>query len=305
MTHFLQSDAWGRFQESLGRTVVRDSGDGWAYQAVLEKGKMNSRLYVPYGPTLTKAEGLSPALESLLTQAQHLGATFIRVEPLGTVTSDDLRAAGLQRVSRVQPEATSVVDLTPSEEEIVAAMTPSNRNLHRNYAQKGLVVHTSTNLADMAILTSLLHGVAAKTGMHAHADEYLMTQAKTFLPSHDALLYYVTFEDKPVVAALVYDDATTRYYAHAAADYEHRKLSPGTIIVSQMILDAKAKGLSSFDLYGIWPQATGATPQAGITRFKRSFGGRDVLYNGTWELAVKPVSYTLYRALVRLTKGRI
>jgi len=305
MTHFLQTEAWGKFQESLGRMVVRDSGDGWSYQAILEKGKINSRLYVPYGPTLSKPGALSPALTSLRAQAKKLGATFIRVEPLGNVTTDDLKAAGLRRVARVQPEATSVVDLMRSNDDIIAAMTPSNRNLHRNYTAKGLEVHTSTNPADITILTTLLHGVAAKTGMHAHADSYLQKQAETFLPTGDGLLYYVTYEGQPVVASLVYDGDDTRYYGHAAADYEHRKLSPGTIIVSQMILDAKAKGLTQFDLYGIWPDATGNNPQAGITRFKRSFGGHDIRYNGTWELPVKKTGYALYRLLVRWSKGRI
>lgn len=305
MTHFLQSDAWGRFQESLGRTVVRDSGDGWSYLAVLEKGKINSRLYAPYGPTITKAGTLPAALTSLRTQAKELGATFVRVEPTGDVTTADLQTQGLRRVARVQPEATSVVDLSPSEDDIIAAMAPNNRNLHRTYASKGLSVHTSTNPADITILTTLLHGVAAKTGMRAHADNYLKKQAETFLPSGDGLLYFVTYDDRPIVAALVYDDATTRYYGHAAADYEHRKLSPGTIIVSQMILDAKQKGLTQFDLYGIWPDATGTNPQAGITRFKRSFGGHDVIYNGTWELPIHRARYTLYSLLVKLHKGRI
>lgn len=305
MTHFLQTEPWGRFQVSLGRTVVRDSGDGWSYQAILEKGKINSRLYVPYGPTITKQGALSPALASLHAQAKRLGATFIRVEPLGNVTAEELRTAGLRRVARVQPEATSVVDLDKSPDDIIAAMNQNNRNLHRRYTERGLTVHTSTNPADITILTTLLHGVAARTGMHAHADSYLQKQAETFLPTGDGLLYYVMYEGQPVVASLVYDSDDTRYYGHAAADYEHRNLSPGTIIVSQMILDAQAKGLKYFDLYGIWPDATGNNPQAGITHFKRSFGGHDVRYNGTWELPVKKTSYALYRLLVKFSRGRI
>lgn len=305
MTHFLQSAAWGRFQESLGRKVVRDSGDGWSYLAILEKGKINSRLYAPYGPTITKPGTLPQALASLQDKARDLGATFIRVEPLGTVSQADLEIAKLYHVSRVQPEATSVVDLARSNDDIIAFMSQNNRNLHRNFVRRGLEIHTSSDPKDISILTTLLHGVAEKTGMHAHSDAYLRVQAETFLPRGDGLLYYVTYEDKPVVAALIYDYEDTRYYGHAAADYEHRKLSPGTIIVSHMMLEAKAKGLAHFDLYGIWPQAAATTPQAGITRFKRSFGGHDVVYNGTWELPIKKSSYGLYHFLTKFTKGRI
>jgi hypothetical protein len=65
MAHFLQSPAWARFQEAYGRTVVSDSGTGWSYQGFIEKGKMNSRLYVPYGPEVDSPEALEVALTSL------------------------------------------------------------------------------------------------------------------------------------------------------------------------------------------------------------------------------------------------
>lgn len=304
MTHFLQSIHWQHFQEALGRTSVTDQGDGWSYRAYLEKGKINSRLYVPRGPALDTPEALTPALASLKAKAKHHGAALARIEPTDHVTSDSLHAAGLIRTARVQPEATSVVDLTESEETIIARMNATNRNLHRTFEKKGLHLHTSHNPEDITILTSLLHGVAATTGMTAHSDQYLRTQAECFFAEGVATLYYVTFEDAPIVTALVYDYDGTRYYGHAAADYEHRKLGAGTAIVSHMMIEAKTAGLTSFDLYGIWPEAPTGTPHGGITAFKRSFGGADVLYPGTWELPVRKLPYLAYSVLRTFAKER-
>lgn len=304
MTHFLQSEHWQRFQEAQGRTCIIDRGDDWSYHAYLEKGKINTRLYVPRGPLLASPEAFSPALESLRTAARTHGATLVRIEPTEYVTADSLAAAGLISVARVQPGATHVVDLTPDEDEIIAHMSASNRNLHRTFAKKGLTLHTSHDPKDITILTSLLHGVAATTGMIAYTDEYLSLQAKTFLPTGVATLYYVTYEDTPIVAALVYDYEGTRYYGHAAADYEHRKLGAGTAIVSHMMCEAKRAGLTAFDLYGIWPNATPGTSHAGITAFKRSFGGHDVIYPGTWELPVRPLPYAAYHLLRKFVKER-
>lgn len=302
---FVQSDIWAEFQESLGRTVVRDAGDGWSYLAVLEKGKINSRLYAAYGPVIERPDALIPALASLKQKAKDLGASFVRIEPVGDVSRVDLVDAGLRRTNRVQPEATSVVDLSQSEDELIAHMAQNNRNLHRTFQAKGLSLHVSHNPDHISILLKLLHGVAERTGMRPYADSYLRQQAELFLPRKKAHIYFVALDESPIAAAFVFEEGDTLYYAHAAADYEHRKLNAGTVLVSQMMVAAQAKGLKFLDLYGIWTHPKEGSTQAGITRFKRSFGGKDVVYVGAWELPVKTTSYAAYRALSRFARKRV
>src|SRR5690606_26698279 len=122
---------------------------------------------------------------------------------------------------------------------ILAQMSQNSRNLTRNYHNKGLTIHKSTDPNDITILTSLLADVARRNHITPHSDEYFTAQADTLMPIGAACLFYVSYQDSPIAAALVYDSATTRYYAHAAADDSHRKLSAGTALVGHMILDAK------------------------------------------------------------------
>jgi lipid II:glycine glycyltransferase (peptidoglycan interpeptide bridge formation enzyme) len=297
MTHFLQSPAWARFQEQLGRTVITDSGEGWRYLAVLETGTLNTRLYCPYGPEVSSPAALDAALDSLKRQAANHHVTFLRIEPTGTVTEADLQKRGLRRVTylQLQPEHTQVIDLTPSEDEIVAQMHQNTRNLYRNYAKKGLAIKQSNSPADITILTSLLHGVASRNHITVHSDQYFKTQAEALMPNGDATLFYVEFEGKPIAASLVYDSDTTRYYAHAAADDSFRKLSAGTALLAYIIVDAKHRGLTSFDLYGIAPSDDPSHKWAGFTKFKKSFGGSPAAYAGAWELPLKPLQYFAYR----------
>jgi lipid II:glycine glycyltransferase (peptidoglycan interpeptide bridge formation enzyme) len=297
MRHFLQSDHWKSLQENLGRRSVSRQGEGWRYTAYLESGRLSTRLYAPYGPEADSEEALEQALSSLKTGARALGASFVRFEPRALGSDALFGRLGAVRAARVQPEATSVVDLTQDADTIISRMSPSSRNLYRNYANKGVTIRTTTQPADIEILLTFLHEVAAHTGMHAHSDDYLRAQAKLFFEQDCAKLYVAEFEGSPVVACLVYDFDGVRYYAHAAAGYEHRNLSAGTSIVGQMIMDAKADGMKAFDLYGIWPDAQAGTPHGGITKFKRSFGGDDLIYRGTWELPVKKLRYRLYRMI--------
>ncbi|GAA3596569.1 peptidoglycan bridge formation peptidyltransferase VanK-Sc [Klugiella xanthotipulae] len=309
MTHILQTPAWGRFQSSLGREVVADAGDGWRYQAILEKGRMNSRLYAPYGPELESSAALPAALGSMVAQAKRLGAAFVRVEPTGLTAGSEprdaattriLEAAGLRPTSAVQPEQTWRVDLTRSEDEILGDMSKTGRNLYRNYAKKGLSVRSSDNPDDVEVLLTLLAGVAAQTGMKAHSDEYFRAQARALLPEGRGRLYFVDVEGDPVAASLVYDDEERRYYAHAAADYEHRRLHPGNILVTQMMLDARAEGKREFDFYGVAPAGDPEHPWAGFSTFKRSFGGYDHHFVGAWELPVRRGGYAVYSMLRRV-----
>lgn len=297
MTHFLQSEAWQRFQTTLGRAAVADQGDDWSYRAYLEHGAGNTRLYAPYGPTVSSPEAFDIATTSLLEHACNQNATFIRIEPTSGVTVADLKTRGFMPVTyqQLNPGRTQIIDLAPDADEILAQMSQNSRNLTRNYHKKGISMHVSTDSADITILTSLLRGVAARNHITPHSDEYFKKQAEALFPTGAAKLFYATFETKPIAAALVYDSNTTRYYAHAAAEDIHRKLSAPTALVGHMILDAKASGLTSFDLYGIAPENQPNHPWAGFTRFKQSFGGHPVEYLGAWDLPLKPLRYQLYR----------
>lgn len=297
MNHFLQSSAWKTFQETLGREVITAHGEDWNYQAIVETGTGNRRLYCPYGPSFTSVKGFDATVKSLKQEALQQGASFIRVEPIGTLTAAQLKKRGFKAVTyqQLQPAHTLIIDLAPSQSDILAQMSQNSRNITRNYTNKGISIHTSYNPQDITILTSLLARVGARNHITPHSYEYFKTQASTLFPTRNAVLYYAVVNDTPIAAALVYDDTTTRYYAHAAADDAYRKLSAGTALVGQMILDAKDKGLSRFDLYGIAPDDFPSHPWAGFSKFKRSFGGTPLTYLGAWDLPIKPVRYWIYR----------
>lgn len=304
MTSFLQSPSWQAFQQALGRTTYTDKGDAWSYLAIKESGTLNTRLYAPYGPDCVSPEGFDAALASLGDIATQEKATFIRVEPPRGISADQLRQRGLRPVTyqQLQPAHTQIIDLTQPEEEILAAMSQNSRNITRNYHKKGIRIRTSHSPEDVTILTSLLSRVAARNHITAHSDAYFRTQAEALFPLHAATLYIAEYDNRPIAAALVYDNDDTRTYAHAAADDEYRRLSAGTALVGQMILDAKRAGLSYFDLYGIADSDDPNHPWAGFTKFKKSFGGEPVTYPGAWDLPLNKLGYWLYRIYQSMRK---
>jgi lipid II:glycine glycyltransferase (peptidoglycan interpeptide bridge formation enzyme) len=302
--HFLQSEAWEAFQQSLGRKTFRREGEGWNYLAILETGGIGTtRLYCPYGPTAESPRALQTALESLKALATSQKVTSLRIQPTGIhFKQADLIKLGLKPIDYSQPSHTWHIDLTKSREALIADMNQNNRSIIRNYTKKGLSYERSHDPEDVSRLTSLLHQVANRNKITIHSDDYLKDQATSLIANNAASLHFINLEDKTIAAALVYEDPTTYYYAHAAADHEHRKLNASTALLGEIILDAKAKNKKICDLYGITDSADPDHRWAGFTKFKKSFGGHAVTYSDTYELPVRKLHFAMYTTLRSLQK---
>lgn len=299
--HFLQSSAWQSFHQALGHTVLTDSGDDWSYLAIVEQAHGIKRLYCPYGPTAISESGLTAALAALKSVARDQGAAYIRLQPLGLIISDDIRHQhNLSVITYSQPSETWTIDLTNSQDELLAAMKQNTRNVVRNYHKKGLTYRTSQDPSEISHLLRLLHGVATHNQISIHSDDYLTTQATSLLSTGSAQLHFIEYQSAVIAAALTYQDDTTVYYAHAAADHEYRKTGASTALVGEILLGAKANGKTTFDLFGVTTSDDPNHRWAGFTRFKQSFGGQLQTLSQTYELPVRSLLYRFYSLLRKL-----
>ncbi len=312
VTNILQTEPWADFQRALGHTVLQDSGRGWSWQATIEGGRAGRYLYAPYGPIAETVEAFEAAVESLRAAAAEHGCWFVRVEPAFAAIrsgpesmSEAMRRRGFRPSPRhLQPGHTQLVDLRQDEDAILKDMKSTNRNLHRNIHKKGVTFTAHTEPETISILLRFLQQTAERKGFHRQHDDYLRTAAEILMPRGAAVLYVARLEGEPIGASLVYDSDDTRTYAHASMDLEHRKLSAGIPMVVRMILDAKEKGLTTFDLFGTAPDDAGPEHEwHGFTRFKKAFGGTPVEYPGTWDLPVSTGGYAAYTTLRAAREG--
>lgn len=298
-SHFLASPAWEKWQKKLGYETFHVKRQGFEYLAIAETDRLNKRLYCPYSPMIKRADELGAALASVENLTLQIGGWFVRIEPQGEITAEQLISKGYRRVKNLQPNLTWVLDLTASEDELLANMKQANRNLHRNGHKKGLKFTITDNPEAITALTDLLAATAAHNQANLRSTDYVRRQAEVLLANQAAQIGQVWLDDQVIASALVYDSPTTRYYAFAAADYEHRKLGAGTYLVTNLIMDAKQRGMKEFDFYGITDSDDPNHPWQGFTRFKKSFGGQEKRYLGTWEKPLKPLRYHAYRLLLK------
>ena len=306
--HILQSEAWEECLQKDGEQTHRWAGEGWSALAVQKKTPVGSYLFLPYGPAILDAEHrtqcLQDALQTLSERARSLGCLFVRCEPTFAVNAAQMRSQGLVEAKEIDPKHTWVLDLAgQTEAELLAGMEKNKPRSWRNMASKGMSVRTTQDPAAVTELTRLLAAVGEQDHFTPQAEDHLRHQ----LEAGFATLYLVDLAEaaeasggigsQVIAAALVYDYDGVRYYAHAAADYEHRKLRAGTVLLVQMILDAARAGQQTFDFWGITTYTDPEHPWAGFTQYKKSFGGRQVDYAGTWDLPLNKHKYQLYKTL--------
>lgn len=311
--HFLQSPVWEAYEQTEGNQTFRLKGQGYEAMAVLKSTPVGNYLFCPYGPAVADTEGFKNSLSALKKLAREQQAFFIRTEPIFPVNGDAdklFHELGLKKSHDLDPAHTWVLDLNASEDELLAGMESRKVRYWRNADKRNITIRKSTNPDDITILSSLLEKLGDKDNFIPQNESHLKNQLK----SGFATLYIADITEpvladadnnneaegptktitKPIAAALIYDHGDTRFYAHAAADNNYRKLVPGTIVLIQMILDAKKDGKKHYDFWGMTTSEDPHHPWYGFTQYKKSFGGYQVDYAGTWDLPLSATKYRLY-----------
>ena len=99
-----------------------------------------------------------------------------------------------------------------------------------------------------------------------------------------------THENKPIAGLIGVKWQGTAMYYYGASSYEHRHLMAPYLLQWEAIRRAKANGCKAYDLLGISPDSAPLDdPWAGISDFKRKFGGTVVTYPPEQMLVLKPV----------------
>ena len=303
-TPITQSKAWQKLQEDLGETSFLKQEIEYCYLAILKKTPVGNYLYLPYGPVAEDKKSFKLALKSLQDLAKEHQAIFIRIEP----QNPNFISAFPKKTKKTKdlnPKETWTLDLTGKDDDLRQRLPSRLLRYYKSASNKGIIIETSKNPADIHFLLDLQKALADKKGISTFSEKYL----KTELEQPFSTLYLVKYQDPEtkkteiIAAGLVFDDKITRYNLQGAQNEQGRKLHATGILTTQLILDAKAKKLKTFDFWGIAPEnAPKNHPWAGFTNFKKTFAGKEVDYAGTYDVILKPVKYKLYQLFRKLNR---
>src|SRR3989339_471962 len=245
-------------------------------------------LYIPYGPIITKDEKniLKLFTEYIVGFAKKEKYSFIRVSPFIDANQEHLatfQEAGYRNAPiHVLAENTWLLDITPSENDLLMAMNKNHRNLIRRCEKEGVRIEKKTHVQDLDMLDKLLDHTAQKHSFHRFPSKYIKEEFKPFEKDNEVCVYNAHLPDGTLDAsAVIYFYGNMAAYRHSASLNIDKKLPTSYLIQWNVIQDAKKRGLKWYNFWGIAPEHADKThPFFGITHFKKGFGGvnKDVLH---------------------------
>lgn len=294
----LQSKEWQKLQKDLGKETFFEKTDDFSYLATVENTPLGKYLYCPYGPVANTLTSFKKAIKSLTELAKSTSAIFIRIEPRSTKFDEFLRN-NAKKTTDLNPKETWTLDLSGNDEDLKKKLPSRLYRYYKNREKNNLLIEISKNPDDIKYLVNLQSKLAKSKKINIFSENYLKTELK-----QDFATLYLVKQAKTVVAAgLVFDDKTTRYNLQGAQDESARKLHATGILTIQLILDAKEKGLKTFDFWGIAPEnASKNHPWAGFTAFKKTFDGTEQDFAGTHDIVIDNKKYTLYKIFRKINR---
>lgn len=301
-----QSKAWQNFQNDLKKESFFEKTPDYQFLAIKKTTPIGNYLYLPYGPVAKDQKAFKAALKAVTKIAQAQNAIFIRIEPQNP---DFIKAFPKKTVKSrdLSPKETWVLNLDQDQESIILGFSHGVRNPYNTATKRGLIIERTKDETKIHHLVELQQALAKAKNIHTYSENYLKTELKQPF----ATLYLVKYQkpahiepspDLPrdgqiLAASLFFDHDGTRYYMQSASDNTYKKLPATVALLATAVIDAKAKGMKAFDFWGIAPEDAGPNHSwYGFTKFKKSFGGNEVKYAGTYDIILNSLKYKLYQS---------
>lgn len=305
-----QSIEWSMFQERLGRQtrlyVLEEHGEIHASAlVVIDTTAFGFSTWdIPRGPVRVESgkwkveRMLTDLIDRIVEDAKKDRALCLFLSPPASLSTvhcpllalSDIEGSTSQR--HEQPEATRMIDLQCSEEEILAQMHPKGRYNIRVAQRHGIVVSESKD-------SDSWHNLVMQTTQRDGFLAVPKNRYRTFLDHLEKsflLLAYEKNATEPIAGLMgVLWNAKGVYY-YGASSSIHRSLMAPYLLQWEAMRYCKARGCVSYDLLGIAPPGSSPThPWATLSDFKAKFGGEVVTSPPEQQIMLRPTAHRLLR----------
>lgn len=280
---FLQSWQWGEFNERMGNKIWRL---GIFEDKILEgialilkiEARRGSFLFCPHGPVVSNFNFFESFFKYLTALGKQEKVSFIRISPLFQTTPKNSQIFKNLRfndapVHMMHPERSWILDITPPEEIILKNMRKQTRHCIRNAKDIGVEISISSDPADVAKFYALYKATVSKQGFTPFSFKYLEEEFMTFSRENLALLFFGKYHNQVISTAIIIFSRNSAFYHHGASDSKFSKIPASHMLQWEVIREAKRRGLRYYNFWGIAPENIVNHPWAGLTLYKRGFGG--------------------------------
>lgn len=189
---------------------------------------------------------------------------------------------------------TYIIDLSISEEELLAKMHSKHRNVVRRAEKDGITVFNGNEYAEEVV--SLMNDTYVRQGKVSGLDKHFITSLNSL---GDNVSYWVAMDidgHTQGSAILLWSEDETCYYLHGGSANQTK---PGSMnyLIWRAMLYMKSKGVKYFDFVGARVTTEAGSKLEGIQRFKSRFGA-DMKVGFMWRCVTSNIHYYFYRILM-------
>jgi peptidoglycan pentaglycine glycine transferase (the first glycine) len=313
--HILQTGEWGELKSAFGWEPVRlvlDDGPG--VQVLFRRLPLGLTLaYMPKPMFSDQLLALSSVEGSVISEqfwaevdalCKKRRAVFLKIEPDSwkneTASIDASHIALRISTHNIQPPRTIIVDLTSTEDDILARMKQKTRYNIRLAARKGVIVRPWD---DLPAFHQMMLVTGGRDDFSVHSLAYYRRVYELFHPTGMAELLVAEYGEKPLAALMVFVHGERAWYMYGASNNEERNRMPTYLLQWEAMRWARSKGAVEYDLWGV-PDEDEETLEAhftergdglwGVYRFKRGFGGEVKRAVKAMDRVYNPLMYKLY-----------
>jgi len=296
---FLQSKIWREFQTSVGRKTFDVDGISIIEHQLPIVGKY---FYIPRGPEV-KVESIKKQVEIIIDLAKKEKAGWVRFDPENQKILEEIKKNTNYKISKaphdMQPKEIFVIDISKSEDELLAQMKQKTRYNLRLAEKKNIKIIVSREEKYINEFLRLVKITAERDGITPHPENYYRQMIK-IIPAENLQLYLAEYEGKIIAANIMIFFEDTAIYLHGASDNEFRNVMAPYLLQWRQIQDAKNKGCKKYDFGGVKTQ--GGKGWEGITRFKLGFSKntKPLDFPGSYDIVISPFKYWIYRAIQKM-----
>ena len=286
-----------------------------------------------YSPMLDRRQQLTIRNPDFLAKireiAKDVSAIFFRAEiDVPSDRSKPPTAAGfIKAFEEIQPEHTLVLNISKPEEEILREMKPKGRynikvaekhgvrvikgkiedfyKLYETTARRQKITHRALsyfqNLVDILGKKDYVKvfSASAPDGENSNIEYRSTKQTESNsnkINSKPVSDFGFRISDFPPLASavVVFYEERAIYLYGGSSEIQRNVMAPYKLHF-EIIREAKKRGCKEYDFFGIAPSDDPNHPWAGVTRFKKQFGGYEVTILGSWDLIFSPTKYRIFK----------
>jgi peptidoglycan pentaglycine glycine transferase (the first glycine) len=285
---FVQSQKYGKFRAAIGEKIYYigiSNSQKLVGVALIQKitSKIKTFLHCPHGPLVEQTVEKEIFYNFFLKQYRTFGRSqnchFVRINPLledkpehaKIFRSGEFRSSSIHMVN---PEHTWILDINRPAEDILAAMKKRRRAEARGAEKFGATTRIGNNKEDLDIFWDLHLQTVARQGFVPFPRSNTEKELKIF--GKDAQIFSTKIDNKYYSSSLILFDKKSAYYHQGSSTYHKAPVARMNLWAA--ILEAKKRGCTQFNFWGVVDDNDTKHPWYGLSKFKKGFGGSKKKY---------------------------